>query len=180
MTFVSETLVDGHQWWRIGRAEWMNPLDTSFAQQKGGRWNPPHSYPTLYLNEDHTTARANMQLFTALWPYEPEDLRPESGPILVGALLPRHQIVADGHSPAGVSALGLPGTYPLDAAGAVIAHAVCQPVGVAVRQAGLRGIRCRAARLPVGAGRELAWFPATTRSVARVGTVLGFGNWFWA
>ena len=177
--FVEERLGEDHQWWRIARIDWGDPLDPTHAQHAGGRWNPPDSFPTLYLNEDRTTARANMQLFAARWPYEPEDMRIDAGPILVGAFLPRQQRVADCHSPAGVAALGLPATYPLDGTGVIVGHDVCQPIGAAVHGTGLRGIRCRAARLPLGAGRELAWFPATQRSRPRLGAVLPFAAWFW-
>jgi RES domain-containing protein len=176
---LTELLVEGHQWWRIARADWRDPLDPRFAQRSGGRWNPPNSFPTLYLNEDLTTARANMKLFMAAWPYEPEDLRPDTAPVLVGAWLPRHQEVADAHSRAGVTALGLPAAYPLDNHGAVVSHDVCQPVGVRVHEADLRGIRSRAARLPRGAGRELAWFPATKRSRAKLGELKPFRDWYW-
>lgn len=176
---VTELLADRHLWWRIADPEWADPLAATFAQHNGGRWNPPGSYPTLYLNQDKTTARANMQLFAGTWPYEPEDLRTDTAPVLVGALLPRRQHVADAHSPRGVRALGLPGSYPHDASGNVVPHHRCQPVGAAAAAAGLRGVRCRAARLPLGAGRELAWFPATTRSCAHATVVLTFAEWFW-
>ncbi len=179
MRYQTELLPNGHRWWRIARADWNNPLDPTFAQRSGGRWNPPQSFATLYLNEDQTTARANMQLFAAAWPYQPEDLRESGAPILVEALLPRDQRVADGHSQAGVAALGMPSTDPFDRNGSVIGHSVSQPIGARVLEAGLRGVRYRGARLPLGAGRELAWFPATVRSRARMGAALPFASWFW-
>lgn len=120
-----------------------------------------------------------MQMFVAQWPYSPEDLRDDEAPVLVETFLPRGQTVADAHTPEGVEALGLPATYPFDEAGTVLVHDVCQPIGAAVAAAGLRGIRCRAARLPLGAGRELAWFPATARSRAKVGRTFAFSEWFW-
>jgi hypothetical protein len=174
----SELLPDGHRWWRIARREWRDPLDPSYAQQRGGRWNPPGSFPTLYVNEDQATARINLRRFIAGWPYEPEDLRDDTGPVLVGADLPRRQCVADVHSPAGVDAVCLPATYPLDGAGRLVAHAVCQPVGAAAKARGLRGVWCRSASAPHGAGRELAWFPATARSRAHLGATLPFSRWF--
>ena len=176
----SELLADGHVWLRIAQAEWKDPLDTSFAAEAGGRWNPPHSFPTLYLNEDLVTARINMQLFTDAWPYGPEDLRDETAPVLVEAMLPRQQRVADGHTPKGVSALGLPRTYPLDVSGAPVPRSVCQPIGAAVEAAHLRGVRSRSAQTVLGAGRELAWFPASARSRARAGARLTFRQWFWS
>jgi RES domain-containing protein len=176
----SEMLADGHVWLRVAQAERTDPLDTRFAAHVGGRWNPPDSFPTLYLNEDIVTARINMQLFTDAWPYGPEDLRDDTAPVLVEAVLPRQQRVADAHTPKGVRALGLPATYPLDASGALVPRRVCQPIGAAVHAARLRGVRGRSAQTVLGAGRELAWFPATARSTARAGARLPFSQWFWS
>lgn len=176
----SEMLADGHVWLRVAQVEWTDPLDPLYAAEAGGRWNPPRSFPTLYLNEDLVTARINMQLFSDAWPYGPEDLRDETGPVLVEALLPRQQRVADAHTPKGVSALGLPRTYPLDASGTAVPRSVCQPIGAAVHAARLRGVRSRSAQTIFGAGRELAWFPASARSRARSGARMPFRQWFWS
>lgn len=179
MGLQSENLPDGHTWWRIADPAWRNPLDPSFAQARGGRWNPPGSFPTLYLNEDHVTARLNLRAFIHQWPYEPEDLRSDSGPVLVAVALPRAQRVADVHSRLGVAKAGLHDNYPFDLNGKPVPHEDCQPVGVRARNANLRGIRTRSAQARDGAGRELAWFPATRRSTAeRVRTLL-FEDWYW-
>jgi hypothetical protein len=178
--FERELLANDHPWLRIADPGWTDPLDPTFAAENGGRWNPPYCHPTLYFNEDIVTARINMQLWTARWPYEPEDLRPEHAPVLVTATLPRSQQVADVHTPAGVRAAGLPATYPLDADTTIIDHHRCETIGAAARAAGLRGIRCRSARAPHGAGRELAWFPATSRSRATLVSVRRFPDWYWA
>lgn len=177
--FETETLIDGWTWWRIADRAWSDPLDPSFAMRRGGRWNPPDSFPTLYLNEDPVTARLNLRAFIAGWPYEPEDLRSDNGPLLVGATLPRHQRVCDVHTPQGVGAAGLPSTYPKDGRGRLVPHARCQPIGRRVRERELRGIRCRSARSRDGAGRELAWFPAGPHSRAKPTTVRGFDDWYW-
>lgn len=158
---------------------WSDPLDPSFAAARGGRWNPPGSFPVLYLNEDLVTARTNLQLFIDGWGYGPEDLRDDTGPMLVAATLPRTQAVADVHSDLGVAAAGLPASYPLDGQNRPVGHDRCQPVGVTARQAGLRGVRCRCAQAVYGAGRELAWFPATSRSRARPVSVTRFRAWFY-
>lgn len=176
---ICEQLPDGHRWFRICDARWGEPLDPSFAQVKGGRWNPPHSWPALYLNEDIVTARLNLSAFIAGWPYRPEDLENATGPHLAVATLPRTQIVADVHTPQGVSCVGLPATYPLDADEKTVRHVVCQGIGAAVAEAGLRGVRCRSAQAPLGAGRELAWFPATSRSRAHLIERRQYGDWFW-
>lgn len=175
----TEVLADGHIWLRIAEAGWADPLDPSYAATRGGRWNPPNSHPTLYLNEDPVTARLNLRSFIEGWPYEPEDLRDDTGPVLVHATLPSDQRVADVHSLAGVAAVGLPPSYPFDGHGRLVGHAVCRPIGLGVKRAGLRGVRARSARAPDGAGRELAWFPATARSRARALAVEPFERWYW-
>jgi hypothetical protein len=176
---LSEVLPDGHVWLRVADAAWVDPLDTGFARRSGQRWNPPDSFATLYLNEDLVTARINLRLFITDLPYGPEDLRDDTGPILVGAVLPRRQTVADAHTPAGIAAVGLPSSYPLDDEGYLVGHGVCQAIGRCAKDAGLRGVRCRSAQSPFGAGRELAWFPATARSRARAVSRSSFADWFW-
>lgn len=175
----TEMLLDGWTWWRIADLAWASPLDPSFAMRRGGRWNPPDSFPTLYLNEDPVTARLNLRAFIAGWPYEPEDLRSDTGPVLVGATLPRGQVVCDVHSPPGVRAVGLPATYPFDARGRLVPHGKCQPIGRQIKALGLRGVRCRSAQSRDGAGRELAWFPATSRSRATPTALQAFDEWYW-
>lgn len=180
MTLKSERIRDRWTWWRIADSAWRDPLDPSYAAQFGGRWNPPASFPTLYLSEDKVTARLNLRAFIAEWPYEPEDLRPDTGPVLVGATLPRAQDVCDIHTPAGVAGAGLPKSYPLDSNGKVVPRARCQPIGARVREAGLRGVRSRSAQSRDGAGRDLAWFPATGRSAATRVATLTFERWYWS
>ncbi len=179
MRFIEEYLAAGWTWWRIAERGWRNPLDPSYAAERGGRWNPPHSFPTLYFNEDKVTARLNLRAFIVGWPYEPEDLRADNGPVLVGATLPRRQQVCDVHSRSGVAAAGLPKTYPLDSTGGTVARERCQPIGVAAHAAGLRGVRARSAQSSDGAARKLAWFPATVRSLAKRVTTLSFDAWYW-
>ncbi len=174
----TEILPDGHVWFRIAEADWANPLDPDYAAVRGGRWNPPASYPTLYLNEDRITARLNLRMFIHGWPYEPEDLRDETGPVLVEATLPAHQRVVDAHSRRGVAAVDLPSTYPLDEKNRLVGHEVCQAIGLRAKMDGLHGVRARSARAPDGGRRELAWFPATRRSRARAQAIQSFETWY--
>lgn len=167
-------------WWRIAEAGWLDPLDPGFAQRRGGRWNPPDSFPTLYLNEDKVTARLNLRRFIADWPYEPEDLRADNGPVLVGTTLPRDQHVADAHTPGGLAGLGLPATYPTGRGGDTVGHETCRAIGRQLKEQGLRGVRARSAQSRDGAGRELAWFPATARSRAQRTARLKFDAWYWS
>ena len=178
MPLHTEYLKDNHRWWRIANPAWADPLDPTHAARHGGRWNPPASFPTLYLNADQVTARMNLRNFVAAWPYEPEDLRDDNGPTLVEVQLPRRQRVCDAHSRLGVVRAGLPPNYPQDENGRTVPHERCQPVGDRAHAAGLRGLHVRSAQSPDGAGRELAWFPASVRSRARAHRVLAFDQWF--
>ena len=176
---VVERIPDDHSWWRIADPAWADPLDPAFAQRRGGRWNPPDSFPTLYLNQGKVTARLNLRAFIDGWPYEPEELREDNGPVLVECTLPRRQVVCDMHTRAGDRAAGMPVAYPLDRDGAVMAQDRCQLVGKRAKDLGLRGVRARSVQSPDGGGSELAWFPASVRSVARRVATLAFPVWFW-
>lgn len=176
---IKETLVAGSEWFRICDRAWADPTDDTFAQALGGRWNPPGSWRTLYLSGDVVTARLNLDRFIAQWPYEPEDLDDRFGPDLAVVTLPRSQNVADVHSARGVRSAGLPATYPFDARGREVPHEVCQAVGERARTHKLRGVHTRSAATPHGAGRELAWFPATARSRAALARRFSFTDWFW-
>ena len=180
MPLRKEALRNEHSWWRIADPAWSDPLDATFAMRLGGRWNPPGSFPTLYLNEDLITARLNLKRFIALWPYEPEDLRDDTGPVLIEARLPSNQTVCDCHTRQGIAAAGLPSNYPHDPDGKAVPHVACQAVGMRAKSEGLRGVRARSAVTPDGAGRELAWFPAIVSSRAHLVQRLSFERWFWS
>jgi len=171
------TLHNGHTWLRVADEAWEDPLDPTFAQRHGGRWNPPNSYATLYLNQDLDTARAQIRLMLDGSPIRPEDI--DRGYVLVTATLPTRQEVADGVTGVGLGALGLPDTYPLTPSGRSIPHEVCQPIGSDVKGLGLRGVHARSAASPDGAHRELAWFPARRSSRATpVGAPIPFNEWW--
>jgi hypothetical protein len=171
-------LRDGQEWLRVADPAWADPLDPSYAAEVGGRWNPPHSFPTLYLSEDLPTARAQVLKLLAGSPVEPEDL--DQGFDLVLATLPRSQDVADALSDQGLEALSLPDTYPDHRNGRPVRHETCQPVGAEVHALGVRGVYARSAVIPDGAGRELAWFPARADSQATPVRSLGFEEWWFS
>lgn len=170
-------LHDGHHWLRVADEGWEDPLDPSYAQRHGGRWNPPGSFPVLYLNEDLETARSRIYRMLEGQPVNPEDL--DAPFVLVVARLSTRQRVADAVSVGGLAALDLPDSYPVDKHANRIPHPVCQPIGTAVKQVGLRGLQARSAATLDGAGRELAWFPARPSSRAsQVGDPIPFARWW--
>ncbi|GBD84862.1 RES domain protein [bacterium BMS3Abin02] len=174
---ITERLRDGRQWLRVADEAWSDPLDPTYAETHGGRWNPPRSFPVLYLNEDIDTARSQIHLMLEGQPVDPEDLDPPF--VLVTATLPRAQVVADAVTDVGLEAVGLPRTYPVDESRARIPREHCQAIGVAMHDAGLRGVHCRSAATLDGSGRELAWFPARPSSKARqVGDSVPFPEWW--
>jgi threonine synthase len=78
-----KTRAIGGEYLRVAKPDWVNPVDASYAQESGGRWNPPGTYATLYLNCDIATARAFVRHNLRELPYGPEDLSPIDGPHLV-------------------------------------------------------------------------------------------------
>lgn len=177
MTPRVQRLPDGHRWLRVADSDWEDALDPSFAQARGGRWNPPESFPTLYLNEDLPTARSQVEAMLAGSPIGPDDL--DRGFDLVLATLPRAQDVADAVSSAGLQALGLPVTYPRHVNGRPVQREACQPAGAEAHRQGLRGVRARSALTPDGSGRELAWYPARKSSIATLVSRLPFRDWWY-
>lgn len=155
---ISVGLPDGHIWFRITRPHYHDPFDTTFAQQTGGRWNPPDSWPTLYLNSSLATVHAQVRhMFTGRGVVV-DDLDDDAPINLAAARLPTRQRALDAVSADGIAAIALPAEYPLDTAGAPTTHDVTRPIGAAVHAAGLDGVLCRSA---TGVGSELAWFPSS-------------------
>jgi hypothetical protein len=166
---------DGHLWLRITRPHYGDPFDPTFAQRDGGRWNPPDSWPTLYLNADLVTVHAQVRHLFVGRGIEPDDLDDDAPIRLAAATLPRRQRAADVVTSDGVTAVGLPPSYPLDERGEEIPHQTTRAIGVEVHDAGLRGVLCRSA---AGIGREFAWYPAARATAHPLWpTPLGFGIW---
>jgi hypothetical protein len=170
-------LPDGKLWVRVTRPHHHDPYDTTWAQRRGGRWNAPDSFATLYLNADVATARRQIERLLEDTVVEPDDLTGDAYE-LVGAHLPEAQVAADIVSDGGVAAAGLPSTYPADAEGRRVAHEACQPIGAAAYATGLDGVHCRSAATLDGAGRELAWWPKDRRPIpAAQGRRIAYSLW---
>lgn len=175
---IETVLHDGHVWLRIAKPHYADLFDPSHAQERGGRWNPPRSWPTLYLNHDLRTVHAQVRHLFLDRAIDPDDLGDDAPIVLAAATLPARQRVANLTSDEGLTEVGLATAYPLDQHGLPIPHAATQAVGKRVHDAGLRGVFCRSAATGDGAGRELAWFPsAGGRARAVWPRPLGFGRW---
>jgi hypothetical protein len=161
---IEVVLPEGHRWLRLVKPHYVDPFDTSYARDHGGRWNPPGSWPTLYVNEDLPAVHAHVRHLFVGRGIDPEDLDDDAPILLAGATLPRRQRVADVITDDGIEAVELPRTYSLDDDGVLVGHETTQPIGVLARASGLRGVWCKSA---AGIGHELAWFPAAGQGARR-------------
>lgn len=179
---------------RVADPGWRRPLDPSFAAERGGRWNPPGSFPVLYLCRTTEVARrVVLGRFEGL-PYGLLDLRPDRRPVLIQAEIPEHRAV-DVVSDAGCRAASLPATYPYDARGRKIGWDRTRPIGIAAWEQGERSIACRSGALPPmtgrrsnvepsgrsprgGDGEELAWFVRARADRLAVSARRSFDAWF--
>jgi len=163
---------------RVADPAWLRPLDPRFAQEHGGRWNPPRSFPVVYLCATRAVARAVvLQRFEGL-PYGVVDLLPSRAPMLIDTHVHQGRLVGVVDD-AGCRAAGLPASYPLDGRGRTIAWERTQPVGEAAWDQGERGIACRSAVVARRErGEELAWFVRRSADRLRVTRRSAFEDWF--
>jgi hypothetical protein len=166
----------GGTYLRVADADWTDPLDSSFAQRQGGRWNAPRSHPTLYLNADKGTAHANVRVKFAGLPYGPEDLDPAEAPHLVEVAVP-DGVACELRTNEGLAAVGLPVTYPEDEDEEPVRWDVCQPIGAQAYEQQHDGVACKSAA--PGGIEELAWFPLPRRPEVSVLRRHEFPDWYW-
>lgn len=168
----------GGAYLRVADPSWRSPLDGRFAAERGARWNPPDSFPVVYLCSSIEIARANvLRRFDGL-PYSALDLLPERRPILVDTDVGDHRAV-DVVTDAGCRAAGLPTTYPREADGTEVGWERCRSVGRIAWQQGEPSIACRsAAARPDDEGEELAWFVHGPADRLRVRGRRPFDEWF--
>jgi len=145
-----KSIVQKATFYRVCDPTWVDCCDGSYSARFGGRWNPPESFPTLYLNADVETARAN-----ALRNYEGEafgifDLNPTQRPHLQLVKIAPCEAV-DALTPQGRRELKLPLRDKPH-----LGHQRCQAIGVEAKERGFAGVAARSAARPDGA--ELALF----------------------
>lgn len=160
---------------RFADPSWTNPLDGSYARTKGGRWNPPGSFPVVYLNANRDVARANLLRKYRGLPYGPESLDPAEAPVLVETSVTADDFV-DIITDDGCTIAGLPNAYPSDGR-AEVPWSRCQPVGRRAWDEAALGIACRSAAWggPPYA-EELAWFQR--RDKLTVARTYKFEDWY--
>jgi hypothetical protein len=163
---------------RVADPAWRHPLDPGFAAVRGGRWNPPSSFPVLYLCATPAVARDVVLGRFARLPYGLLDLRFDRRPVLIETDVPGHRAV-DVVTDAGCRAASLPVTYPYDSRGRKVGWARTQPIGATAWEQGERSIACRGAATPKGGdGEELAWFVRGRTDRLDVSARRSFDDWF--
>src|SRR5665213_2191786 len=162
-------------YYRVYKPDWDDPLDTSFAKARGGRWNPPDEFGVLYLNFSLDAAAANARAAHAGRAIGLFDLKPDRRPRLLQVRVPRSSVL-DVVTVAGISALRLPKTYPFS-----IARARCWPIARrAYADVKLGGIACRSAAECTKTswiGEELARFDRAPHLVEN-GPRQSFADWY--
>lgn len=163
---------------RLADPAWADPLDTSYSERVGGRWNPAGAFGALYLNRGERMARLQADHRLVGQPFGIEDLDPLEQHDLIEVEVGEVAVV-DCVSEAGLLAAGLPASYPRDARGATVTHRRCQAVGATAQAAGLDGVACRSA-LPAAspADEELAVFEPPARERVRIVARRVFSDWY--
>lgn len=145
-------------WLRVADPDWHDPIDPSYSARAGGRWNAENTVPTLYMCDTTETARGQVRRLFADRFVDVEDLT-DTAVTLIAVNIPAGTGV-DAHTDAGLTALGLPVTYPHTSTGKPVSHTTCQPIGARMYSAGFDGVCARSAAPGARPTNiELAWFP---------------------
>ena len=135
--------------------DWIDPSDTAFSKQSGGRWNPPGEFGALYLNANVRVAAANARARHAGRAIKLFDLLPEARPELVTFHIPMADVV-DASTGEGIVALGFAENFPYG-----VAWAPCQSIAREAHAAAIAGVGARSnaeATATTYVGEELALF----------------------
>jgi RES domain-containing protein len=164
---------------RLAEPSWTDPLSTSFSKARGGRWNALGAFGVLYLNATVLLARLQVAHKLAGQPYGVEDLDPSEQHDLVHIGVAELDAL-DCVSEDGLSAVGLPVSYPADDNGAPVGWPPCQAVGQhAYDDAGIAALACRSAvAAATPADEELGVFDTHLASVSMTGRD-AFADWYW-
>ena len=152
---VGLTIRRGGTYYRVAAPQWIDPADTAYSRQRGGRWNPALEFGALYLNATVEIAAANARAQHAGRAVKLFDLLPEARPELVTFEVPKVEVV-DACSKDGVAALGFAENFPYE-----VNWAPCQAIAREAQAAGLSGVAARSSAevtATSSVGEELALF----------------------
>ena len=125
---------------RVARARWPDPLDTSFSQSQSNRWNAKNGQAVLYTACSEAVARGIVQDIFKFSALALEDLRPDYWPVLVEINWAGE--VVDMASAAGIADCGFDSAYPEGSD-----YSTSQPLAETWFRSGVEGVVCRSASL---------------------------------
>jgi RES domain-containing protein len=169
------TVLRSELYYRVVAPNWVNPADTTYSKQRGGRWNPPHEFGALYLNATVAVAAANARAQHAGRAIKLFDLLPKTRPELVTFLVPEVTVL-DACTAEGVAALGLAANFPYE-----VDWPPCQAIARTAHAAGLNGVAARShaeAREDTFVGEELALFEGSAETLDQPQTRSSFVQWY--
>ena len=152
---VQRTVRRKGPYYRVVAPEWIDPANTAYSKQHGGRWNPAGEFGALYLNATMKVAAANARAQHSGRAIKLFDLLQEARPELVTFEVPMVD-ACDAVTPNGVAALSFAHNFPYG-----IPWSSCQAVARKAHAAGLSGVAARSnAEVTETAfvGEELALF----------------------
>lgn len=133
--FAYATIARSGECYRVADPSWLDPLDTSYSGQRGGRWNPP-PLEALYLNASKRVALANARRHVeSIFAASLDDVRDDRLPDLQYVEINDGGTFLDAVTPHGISLLQLPATYPSG-----VPHEISQTIGLAASRVPLDGI----------------------------------------
>jgi RES domain-containing protein len=145
----------GGSYYRVVAPKWVDPADTAYSKQRGGRWNPAGEFGALYLNATIKVAAANARAQHSGRAIKLFDLLPAARPELVTFEVPMVDVL-DGCTPAGVADLGFAENFPYR-----VTWPPCQAIGREAHANALAGVAARSnaeATETASVGEELALF----------------------
>ena len=145
----------GGLYYRVAAPDWIDPADTQYSKQHGGRWNPASQFGALYLNATVHVAAANARSRHAGRAIKLFDLLPKARPDLVTFDVPMDEVL-DACTAGGIAALGFAENFPYG-----IPWPPCQTVAGQAHAAELPGVASRSnaeATATASVGEELALF----------------------
>jgi RES domain-containing protein len=152
---VRRTVRRGGPYYRVVAPEWIDPADTAYSKQRGGRWNPAGEFGARYLNATIQVAVANARAQHSGRAIKLFDLLPEARPELVTFEVLMVDVV-DACTPVGIAALGFAENFPYG-----VTWPRCQEIGREAHGYALAGVAARSngeVTETASIGEELALF----------------------
>jgi RES domain-containing protein len=145
----------GDAYYRVVAPDWIDPANTAYSKERGGRWNPAGEFGALYLNATIQVAAASARAQHAGRAIKLFDLLPDARPQLVTFHIPLVKVL-NACTAEGIAALGFAKNFPF-----AVPWQPCQATARRAHAARLSGVASlsNAEATPIASvGEELALF----------------------